>query len=75
MIGADQRRVVVLVVAVVQHMAQVVKLISGVAAAARYLRADRDDSRVDLIELGPNSVEAGSVGGAIIRLYAVLILV
>ena len=75
MIGADQRRVVVLVVAVVQHMAQVVKLISGVAAAARDLRADRDDGRVDLLELGPNSVEAGGVGAAIVGLYAVLVLI
>ena len=68
MIRADQRRVVVLVVGVVQHMAQVVKLISGVAAAARYLRADRDDGRVDLLELGPNSVVAGGVGRAIVGL-------
>ena len=75
MIGADQRRVVVLVVAVVQHMAQVVKLISGVAAAARNLWAYRDDGRVDLLELGPNSVEAGSVGGAIVGLYRMLVLI
>ena len=75
MIRTDQRRVVVLVVAVVEHMAQVVKLISGVAAAARNLWADRDDGRVDLLELGPNSVEAGGVRRPIVWLYAVLVLI